>query len=351
MARLERSGGEACPAPSPRPRVRGSRGPRGRRPGARAGREVRHAGGQPAQAGGHVRRERGGPETGRYPGAIVPVSLPLGTPATELPGAPASSLPADAHRHAGHPAHERAATPAVPGLPPAGPKEGRERRSPARGGDPGQGRGPRGETARPRHRAVRSRRRRGRPREARQGRTLARAATLRGALHVLPPEEDAGEHRQLGRRSRGPRARRRGLRPDGDGPHPRVERQATRPRRRGPRRAGREVARQALPRRGRHQRLSHRARRPAGGLPGGLQPHRERPPAAPATNATRRSSRPSVGSRACASPPSSCPRPSLPTSRATARAGSPSSARPPTTIPWCGESRASASATRCSSTP
>jgi hypothetical protein len=65
----------------------------------------------------------GDPETGRYPGAMVPVSLPLGTPATELPGAPTSSLPPTPTGTQATPP-TNAPPPQVPGLPPTGPKEG-----------------------------------------------------------------------------------------------------------------------------------------------------------------------------------------------------------------------------------
>jgi hypothetical protein len=62
----------------------------------------------------------GGPERGRYPGAFVPVSLPLGVPPTELPAATTSpsSLPAVPSGTQATPP-TGAPPPAVPGLPPA----------------------------------------------------------------------------------------------------------------------------------------------------------------------------------------------------------------------------------------
>jgi len=76
---------------------------------------------RPKPAGTHT--SAGGPETGRYPGAFVPASLPLGTPGTELPGSPTSSLPATPTGTQATPPTS-APPPSVPGLPPAAPKEG-----------------------------------------------------------------------------------------------------------------------------------------------------------------------------------------------------------------------------------
>jgi hypothetical protein len=67
--------------------------------------------------------EAGGPENGRYPGAFVPVALPLGIPETELPGSTQSSLPPTPTGTQSTPPAS-APPPKVPGLPPAGPKEG-----------------------------------------------------------------------------------------------------------------------------------------------------------------------------------------------------------------------------------
>ena len=160
-------------------------------------------------------------EAGRRNGAIVPVASRL------------RRRRGEADRRHGRPGPSAAAPapPAVPGLPgPSAPRasQGREGfEQAASRSHPGQRAGARGTAARRGDRDLRSRRRRGRSREAVPPRPVAGAAPLRGALHLVPPQEDAGEHGQLGRGAGGARGG-RGTRPRRQGAPPRVHRQASR---------------------------------------------------------------------------------------------------------------------------
>ena len=128
-------------------------------------------------------------------------------------------------------------------------------------------------------------------------------------LRGLPSQEDDGGDGPLGRRARAARA--------GRGPRPLRQRAHREEQRQGPRaRGGRHrrhrpaVAAPPLQGRGRPERVSAGPRRAIRALPGGVQPHRQRPAGRSATSSRRRRSSRSGAWPPCASAPSSRRRPS-----------------------------------------
>ena len=256
-------------------------------------------------------REAGacGPEMGRYPGAFVPVSLPLGTPVTELPGAPAVLPSHHTRGHAGArlPGRAAAAAPRRARRNLLLPKEDERRRSASawKRSRP-RARCPRNVSSTwasrssipaPTRTTARSCAKVGLSPELRRSEARFVSFHLKktlestgnwGAVRVVPGPGGEGLDLTVTGRIRESNGKRLTLDV--------VALDA---------RAG--SGSQALPRRGRYLRLSQRARRPR------RRPSRRSTTASrttsctPATNATRRSSRPSAGSPCCASPPSSLP--------------------------------------------